>query len=166
MAHKSMPRPGDPIQLGEFFLEDRRFPAVYFLYNREKVVYVGQSRTLKWRIETHLSEGIKRFDAVAFIPCTIDRLLSIETHYIRKLLPQYNHCGVASSARQMRAHHHDEVEARAAKFSIRKRIDECAERVAMQAYFKRSGDGIALAVHAKGEKTIEIPLTLVPMPDA
>lgn len=99
MAYAHIPKPGEPIHLSEFFLEDRRFPAVYFLIDAGKIVYVGQSKTLKWRIETHLTEGKKVFDSVSFVRCTIDRLFEIETFYIRRIVPKYNDCGVAKSVR-------------------------------------------------------------------
>lgn len=99
MAYDTLPEPCAPIQLGQFFLEDRRHPAVYFLYHEGTVVYVGQSRTLKWRIDCHMAEAVKEFDAVAFIRCTIDQLLSIEGQYIRKLAPRYNACLLANGVR-------------------------------------------------------------------
>lgn len=99
MAYHPIPEPCEPIQLGEFFTEDRRFPAVYFLYHRGEVVYVGQSRTLKLRIDQHLSDMAKMFDAVAFIPCPFNRLNQLEAHYIKHLAPKYNSCGSAKKAR-------------------------------------------------------------------
>lgn len=100
MAIRSIPQPGDLIHLGDFYLEDRRHPAVYFLYHRGEVVYVGQSRTLKLRIDEHIVEGVKTFDAIAFIRCTVDRLTEIESYYIRALAPKYNKCGIAAKARE------------------------------------------------------------------
>lgn len=100
MAYKNMPQPGDPIQLGEFLLEDSRFSAVYFLCYRGEVVYVGQSRTLKFRIEQHLDEGVKLFDAVAFVRCPFNRLTEVEAHYIRQMVPKHNACAVAKRVRE------------------------------------------------------------------
>lgn len=100
MAHNPIPEPCDPIQLGEFLLGDYRQPAVYFLYDEGVLVYVGQTTTLKWRIETHLQEGVKTFDAVAFAPCCVSRLLEVESYYIRKFAPQYNQCGIAKAVRR------------------------------------------------------------------
>lgn len=96
----AMPNPGFPIPLGEFLLEDTRFPAVYFLLSRGEIVYVGQSRTLRARIDAHLTEGVKVFDAVAFIRCPVNRLTKIESHYIRELNPKYNACAVARKVRE------------------------------------------------------------------
>lgn len=100
MAYRLIPEPHGPFQLGDFFLEDRRFPAVYFLIDAGRIVYVGQSRTLRWRIDAHMAEGKKVFDAVSFIPCTIDRLLEIEGHFIRRIAPKYNNCGAANATRK------------------------------------------------------------------
>ncbi|MBY8335191.1 GIY-YIG nuclease family protein [Qipengyuania pacifica] len=99
MAYGSIPKQGDPVHLSQFFLEDRRFPAVYFLWDDGVLVYIGQSKTLKWRIETHLTEGKKVFDSVSFIRCTIDRLMEIEGHFIQKFAPKYNDCAVANAVR-------------------------------------------------------------------
>jgi hypothetical protein len=103
VADHFIPEPGELFQLGDFFLEDRRFPAVYILYNRGDVVYVGQTRTLRFRIDQHLTEGVKVFDGVAFIRCTIDRLLEIEGHYIRRWSPKYNACGIAKKVREKKS---------------------------------------------------------------
>lgn len=99
MPRSQIPSPCEPIRLGDFFLEDHRFSAVYFLYDRGVLVYVGQSTTLRWWIETHLTEATKTFDAVAYIRCTSDRLTAIEAHYIRRLVPKYNACSIARKAR-------------------------------------------------------------------
>jgi hypothetical protein len=99
MACEQILEPCAPVHLGDFFLEDRRHPAVYFLFDRGVVVYVGQTRTLRFRIDAHMAEGKKRFDAVAFIRCTTDQLLRIESRYIRKLVPRYNDCLIAKAVR-------------------------------------------------------------------
>jgi hypothetical protein len=100
MDDPRVPELGVPVQLSHFFLEDRRFPAVYFLFHEGLVVYVGQTKTLKFRIEGHIAEGAKQFDAVGFIPCSVGRLLALERRYIRQLAPKYNACLVAQAARR------------------------------------------------------------------
>lgn len=100
MAYAEIPEPGTPIQLREFFLEDRRFPAVYFLYLRGEVVYVGQTKTLRFRIDQHITDGVKQFDAVGFLKCPVNLLLKWEAHFIKRLAPKYNNCGVTKKARQ------------------------------------------------------------------
>lgn len=95
-----MPQPSAPVHLGDFLLEQHRFPAVYLLYYRGEVVYVGQSKTLKARIEQHLTEGVKKFDEVAFIRCCVSQLLPIEARYIRDLAPKYNACQLSKKLRE------------------------------------------------------------------
>jgi hypothetical protein len=102
MAYAQITEPCEPIQLGKFLLEETRFPAVYFLYHEGVVVYVGQSKTLRFRIEQHLTEGVKVFDAIAYIHCRVDQLMIIETDYITRLTPIYNACEVAKSVREGR----------------------------------------------------------------
>lgn len=112
MAKGPLPQPGEPIQLGDFLLGDYRHPAVYFLHDEDEIVYVGQSTTLRWRIETHLGQGLKTFDAVSFIPCCVSRLLEIEAAYIRKLVPKYNQCTVSKSARTEASYMPDRIRVR------------------------------------------------------
>lgn len=100
MALGHIPKPCEPIELGEFLVDARKFPAVYFLYHRGEVVYVGQSRTLTLRVEGHLSEAAKVFDAVAFIRCHFNQLTRIEGHYIRALAPKYNNCSLSKKVRE------------------------------------------------------------------
>ena len=100
MAKSSIPQPGEEIQLGDLLQGDYRFPAVYFLHDEGEIVYVGQSKTLRWRIEQHLSEGVKTFDAVSFARCCVSRLLEVEGEYIRKLSPRYNNCQIAVTVRR------------------------------------------------------------------
>lgn len=100
MASFSIPAPGEPVKLGDFLLADTRFPAVYFLFSRGDVVYVGQSRTLRQRIEQHLSDRTKEFDSVAYLRCHWNQLSEIENHYIRELSPKYNACGLSKKVRE------------------------------------------------------------------
>lgn len=102
MALKQIPQPGKPIQLGEFLLEERRFTAVYFLYDEGRLVYVGQSKTLKYRIDQHIQDGTKIFDSVAFIRCCVSQLSEIESYYIRAHAPKYNSCAIATKAKERR----------------------------------------------------------------
>lgn len=101
MARHEIPEPYAPVQLGDFLLGDHRFPAVYFLYDEDELVYVGQSTTLRWRIDQHIQDGVKIFDAVGFIPCCVSRLTEIESHYIRTTVPRYNQCAIAKGAREV-----------------------------------------------------------------
>lgn len=89
-----------PTALGEFLLGDSRFPAIYFLFNRSEVVYVGQSNRLSRRIDQHIQDGVKTFDAVAYIPCKVNQLASLEAKFIRDLAPKYNACGLSNKVRE------------------------------------------------------------------
>lgn len=60
---------------------------VYFLVHRGHVVYVGQSVNIVSRIAAHTD---KRFDAVAYLPCSRDQLDVIESMYIHMLRPALN----------------------------------------------------------------------------
>lgn len=103
MGFSQMPQPGDPIKLGEFLLEKRKFPAVYFLHYRGVCVYVGQSRTLTARINQHLEDGVKQFDAVSFVRCPFNRLTETEARFIKDLAPKYNACSTAKKAKERRS---------------------------------------------------------------
>ncbi len=100
MAFAQIPEPGEPVHLATFFLEDRHFPSVYFLYHRGEVVYVGQTRTLKFRIDRHIADGVKVFDAIGFIRCQLNDLLRFESHYIKALAPKYNACQASKRVRE------------------------------------------------------------------
>lgn len=63
---------------------------VYFLIDGDEVVYVGQSRDLTHRIETHLKDERKKFDRVLTLECDRRSLLATESHFIRLLRPRYN----------------------------------------------------------------------------
>ena len=97
MAEQQMPEMGQPVQI--LASNEYARSGVYFLYHKGLVVYVGQSKTLRWRIESHLASAVKAFDAVAYLRCTTDRLMEIESHYIGKLVPKYNDCRIARAIR-------------------------------------------------------------------
>lgn len=60
---------------------------VYFLLEKDEVVYVGQSKT---GLERPYSHRDKSFDSVAYIECKEEDLDKLESFYIRKYRPQYN----------------------------------------------------------------------------
>jgi len=101
MAFDFIPTIPAPVHISEFMTSDLMRAGVYFLYHKDELVYVGQTRTLKLRLDAHLGDRRKVFDSVAFIPCTIDRLTEIEGHYIRKHAPEYNNCGAARMSRMI-----------------------------------------------------------------
>lgn len=61
---------------------------VYFLVRDGKVIYVGQSRKLAIRLETHARWKV--FDRLYWIPCEIDGLNALESAYIRAFWPIEN----------------------------------------------------------------------------
>lgn len=87
----AVPAPGATIDLPSF--EGWNRSGIYFLYDREVVVYVGQAVDVRRRIADHIGQGLKRFDAVSFIPCRPDTLLAVERTYIERLRPKYNRIG-------------------------------------------------------------------------
>lgn len=66
--------------------------AVYFLIQRSKVVYVGQSADVHVRLGDHArNNGYGRdFDRFAVLPCEPELRLGIESHYIKLFKPKYN----------------------------------------------------------------------------
>lgn len=61
---------------------------VYFLYDGDDIVYVGESDNLFRRIGQHIAEGTKRFDRFEIYP-TRERK-RMEGFLIRALKPKYN----------------------------------------------------------------------------
>ena len=61
---------------------------VYFLINKGKVVYVGQSGTVMARVVQHM--GLKDFDSFAYIACEANMLDVMESLYIHVLRPPLN----------------------------------------------------------------------------
>ena len=70
------------------FQGDPHGPCVYFLIDNDDVVYVGQSRSLASRIETHQKNKI--FNRSVYLPCPEENLNDVESSLIRKLRPKYN----------------------------------------------------------------------------
>ena len=67
--------------------------AIYFLIKKNKIVYVGKSRNVIGRIGKHILDGLKDFDACAYIHIKdefIDSMGFLEYKYIKKFRPEYN----------------------------------------------------------------------------
>ncbi|HEX2598114.1 MAG TPA: GIY-YIG nuclease family protein [Terriglobales bacterium] len=64
-----------------------KITGIYFLIQKGKVVYVGQSVSIATRVEQHKD---KSFDAVSVIPCKLAHLDALESLYIHMLRPKYN----------------------------------------------------------------------------
>jgi len=76
----------------DFF--ENGFSGVYILYQDEEVVYVGQSRFIFNRIQTHILDRDKKFNYVEFMFFPKDRLDDLEMFLIKKHKPKYNKIGL------------------------------------------------------------------------
>jgi predicted GIY-YIG superfamily endonuclease len=63
---------------------------IYFLLNRGRVVYIGQSIYIPRRITEHRD---KKFSAFRAIECSLDKLNFYEYRWIKKFRPKYNKNG-------------------------------------------------------------------------
>lgn len=61
---------------------------IYFLIDNEEIVYVGQSKDIYSRINTHTKHKV--FDRFTYIKCPEEMLDTIETRYIKRLEPKLN----------------------------------------------------------------------------
>lgn len=62
---------------------------IYFLYKKNKLVYIGQSISILSRIYSHLNK--KSFDSFSYIECKRERLNHLEYLYIYHLNPLLNY---------------------------------------------------------------------------
>lgn len=67
-------------------------PVIYFLYLKNKVVYVGQTTRLAMRVHDHLKVGRfkKEFDAIGWIFVDKDEMDNIEADFIDYCKPKHN----------------------------------------------------------------------------
>lgn len=65
-------------------------PGVYFLCYDLEIVYIGQANNIASRICTHISENLKSFNKIFFIPVYKEHLIAVESALIRKYKPKYN----------------------------------------------------------------------------
>lgn len=63
---------------------------IYFLVRDGKVIYVGQSRDIVFRVATHRKDGKYKFDFAMHVDCPPEMLNAAETWFILKLSPQRN----------------------------------------------------------------------------
>lgn len=63
-------------------------PYIYFLINKNKVVYVGQSKSLRNRI--HFHNCYKIYNKIRIIKCDVERLNYYERRWIARFKPKYN----------------------------------------------------------------------------
>lgn len=66
-------------------------PAVYFLWQGDDLVYVGQTVNLLYRIATHFGEKLITFDHFSYIECAEEDLLNLERRAIFKFDPPMNY---------------------------------------------------------------------------
>lgn len=71
-------------------------PCVYFLVHEREIVYVGQSRNLLGRLVQHRGDG-KCWDRVLYLPVPAERLLEVESLWIKTLQPALNQVGRLTS---------------------------------------------------------------------
>lgn len=64
---------------------------IYFLWLGYSVTYVGQSKNVYARVNTHILEGKKRFDYACAINCKQEDLDKMESAFIGLLKPVYNY---------------------------------------------------------------------------
>lgn len=60
---------------------------IYFLIDRKKVVYVGQTRRFGFRLGQHTD---KEYNEVRRIECPVEKLAYYEKRWIVKFKPKYN----------------------------------------------------------------------------
>jgi len=63
---------------------------VYFLIEKNEIVYVGKSVDVAARIATHVREGTKQFTTVHFVVVPKTLLSGVEAMFIRGLCPRFN----------------------------------------------------------------------------
>jgi len=80
----------DPPVYASLTVSELRKPGIYFLSAKAVVVYIGQSKCLMHRIGTHLLEGLKDFDSVAWITCATHELNALERAHITIYRPRLN----------------------------------------------------------------------------
>lgn len=71
-----------------FELSNKEIPCIYFLVDKDKIVYVGQSISLHDRISNHRQH--KNFDRVFYMVVPRDLLNKIERSFIKYLRPSLN----------------------------------------------------------------------------
>jgi len=64
---------------------------IYFLYDNDELVYIGQAFNISRRILEHLNEGVKEFNKVRYNIVQVEALNEVETTLISSLKPKYNH---------------------------------------------------------------------------
>ena len=63
---------------------------VYFLYQGDEIVYVGQAMSVYSRVGVHKKTGEIAFDSFSFISLDIEEADAVESRYILELQPKHN----------------------------------------------------------------------------
>jgi hypothetical protein len=61
---------------------------IYFLFNNEELIYIGQTRNLLKRISVH--KRTKVFDKISIVETDYKDVMCLEQGYIKKYKPIYN----------------------------------------------------------------------------
>lgn len=75
---------------------------VYFLFEGEEVVYVGESNDVFLRVRTHFSDPRMKFDKWAYLKIPADERREVELEYIRMFQPHLNTRGIKFYGTQRR----------------------------------------------------------------
>ena len=68
----------------------RNMRCIYFLFDGDEIVYVGQCKNGILRINEHSASKGKKFDSYCYIECDKRKLNQTEFEYIVKFAPKYN----------------------------------------------------------------------------
>lgn len=79
---------------------------VYFLFEDEEIVYIGQSTDVFVRMRRHYADPKKTFDKWAFIKVPVEDLLDVERMYIKMFQPYLNQTGISPYRKQRRRERH------------------------------------------------------------
>ncbi|MBC8485860.1 MAG: hypothetical protein ISS80_04270 [Candidatus Cloacimonetes bacterium] len=63
---------------------------IYFLIEKNDIVYVGQSSEIIHRISNHAKDGNYNFDEFSYIKCPKEFLDNLEAYYIYTFKPKFN----------------------------------------------------------------------------
>jgi hypothetical protein len=76
--------------IGSASISFKALCGVYFLLDRQKVVYVGKSSNVHYRLGEHFSKKHMIFDRFHIVPCEACDVDHVEALYIATLRPKYN----------------------------------------------------------------------------
>ena len=75
-------------------------PAVYFLWNKDKLVYIGFSKSVSGRLLQHWEKSMKdkryKWDTFSFLPVNYYEGLVLEPLLINKYKPDYNSLNITN----------------------------------------------------------------------